>query len=734
MEKLSEKRMLLVNNYHKRMKNMLFKRFKECLEKDGLQVTAFFTYNFIKRHLRGEQKEPYEQWILDNEQDIYDTIPLMYNPLFSILVPVYNVKKEQLIECIESVQKQTYKNWELCLVDDASTIPEVHETLKRYEGKEKIKIHYRAENGHISRTTNDGLSMAEGEYIGLLDCDDVLAPNALFEMAKKLNENNKLDFIYSDEDLITEDGKKRFAPQFKSDWCPDTFLSCMYTNHFSIFRKSIAQKIGGYRIGFEGSQDYDFVLRFTEETREIAHIDKILYHWRAREESVASNPETKMYAYEAAMNAKKEALIRRGWNGEVEYLPQVYQSRIIYHYDKEPLVSIIIPSKDHSDYFARCVEGICEKTGYKNIEIIAVDNGSGQKEKQIYQQICNKYNVKYIYEKMEFNFSKMCNIGAENANGDYLLFLNDDIEVIDTKWLSRMVGHAMLPHIGAVGAKLYYPNQKTIQHIGVINRIIGPEHFWGKKPEDETGYRMLFEHNYAAVTGACLLVERKKYDLVQGWNEQFPVAYNDIDLCFKLVEQGFYNVVRCDSALVHHESISRGMDKIDAGKAERLKEDKERLYKLHPSFNQYDFFFSNHDLEIYNLPKLSVNETSIKLSELEKYSCSSTVQYYLDTVCDQRRKKIRVYGQFCLKGKSQNAWNQVEIYLIGKSRNYCIKTKKWYLPLEQNASSHKGDALSGFFGIIDGSELQSGEYKVILLGKYGMQRKKYSIDCGKVKI
>lgn len=713
---------------------MLFNRFKEVLKKDGLLVAAFFGYRYIGRHIGQGRKEPYEKWIQEHEQNIYHTTPLTYTPLFSILVPVYNVKKEQLIACIESVLQQTYENWELCLVDDASTMPEVKETLKAYEGQKKIKIHYREENGHISRTTNDGLSMAEGEYIGLLDCDDMLAPNALYEMAKKLNENKKLDFIYSDEDLITEDGKKRFAPQFKSDWCPDTFLSCMYTNHFSVFRRSIAEKIGGYRVGFEGSQDYDFVLRFTEETKEIAHISKVLYHWRAREESVASNPETKMYAYEAAMKAKKEALIRRGWNGEIEYLPNVYQSRVVYRYEQEPKVSIIIPTKDHPDYFARCIEGIFKKTDYKNMELIAVDNGSEQKNKQIYEKLCETYNVKYLYEKMEFNFSKMCNRGAEHAKGEYLLFLNDDIEIVDGKWLGRMVGHAMLPHIGAVGAKLYYPDMKTIQHVGVINTIAGPEHFWGRKPEDETGYRMLFEHNYAAVTGACLLVNRKKYDLVQGWNEEFPVAYNDIDLCFKLVEQGFYNVVRCDASLVHHESISRGMDKNDSEKAERLKQDKERLYQAHPSFEQYDFFFSNHDLEVYNLPTLPTKEISMDMSELKKYNDSASIQQYLDVVCDKRQKKIRVYGQLCLNGKRQNVWNQVELYLFGKQKNYCIKTRKWYLPLQEKSGSHKGDALSGFFGVIDGKKIETGEYSVIMIGTYGLQRKKYRIDYGKIEI
>ena len=713
---------------------MLFHRFKDILKKDGLLVTVFFVYRYIQRHIVQGKKEPYEQWILDQEQDIYDTIELSYTPLFSVLVPVYNVKKEHLTACIESVQRQTYKNWELCLVDDASTMPEVKETLKIYEGRKNIKVHYRNENGHISRTTNDGLSMAEGEYIGLLDCDDVLAPNALYEMAKKLNENRHLDFIYSDEDLITEDGKRRFAPQFKSDWCPDTFLSCMFTNHFSIFRKSIAQKIGGYRVGFEGSQDYDFVLRFTEQTREIAHIDKILYHWRAREESVAANPETKMYAYEAAIKAKQEAMIRRGWNGEVEYLPKVYQSRIIYHYTEEPLVSIIIPSKDHPDYLSRCIVGIRKKTSYKNIELIVVDNGSDQNNKRMYEDLCKKYASQYFYQEMEFNFSKMCNLGAKKAKGEYLLFLNDDIEIMDEKWLERMVGQAMLPHIGAVGAKLYYPDKKTIQHVGVINTVAGPEHFWGGKQEDETGYRMLFEHNYAAVTGACLLVNRRKYDLVKGWDEGFPVAYNDIDLCFKLVEQGFYNTVRCDSVLIHHESVSRGIDKIDFEKAERLKKDKKRLYQKHPSFEQYDYFFSNQNLEIYNLPTLSVKEISIDMSEIKQENSSSELQQYLDIVYDRIQKKIRVYGQFCLNGKSQNIWNQVNLYLVGTKKSYCIKTRKWYLASLQNDTSHKGDVLSGFFGVIDSKKLQSGEYQVIMIGKYGLQQKKYSISYGKMEI
>ena len=372
------------------------------------------------------------------------------------------------------------------MADDCSSWKSVKETLAKYEDNEKIKIVYRTENGHISRCTNSALEIATGEFVAFMDCDDVLRPNALYEVVKKLNENPKLDFIYSDEDKIDDDGFNRHMPHFKPDWSPDTLMSHMYTCHFGVYRRSIANEIGGLRAGYEGAQDYDFTLRFTEKTNKIAHIDKILYHWRERKESTALDPSAKPYIFEAAKKSKEDALARRGLKANLEMVDIMYQYRVNYISQTNPLVSVIIPSKDNYKVLKRCIETLYEITRYKNFEVILVDNGSNDENKKLYQGLADKYKFKYIYEKMDFNFSRMCNNGAKEAKGEYFLFLNDDIEIINEEWLERMVGHAELEHVGAVGAKLLYPNSKLIQHIGVINIANGPVssmRFAGISPE-----------------------------------------------------------------------------------------------------------------------------------------------------------------------------------------------------------------------------------------------------------
>ena len=519
-----------------------------------------------------------------------------YNPKISILVPVYNVLDRHLIPCIESVLNQVYTNWELCLADDCSSWDSVRETLAKYEGNEKIKIVYRTENGHISRCTNSALEIATGEFVAFMDCDDVLRPNALYEVVKKLNENPNLDFIYSDEDKIDDDGFNRHMPHFKPDWSPDTLMSHMYTCHFGVYRRSIANEIGGLRAGYEGAQDYDFTLRFTEKTNKIAHIDKILYHWRERKESTALDPSAKPYIFEAAKKSKEDALARRGLKANLEMVDIMYQYRVNYISQTNPLISVIIPSKDNYKVLKRCIETLYEITRYRNFEVILVDNGSNDENKKLYQGLADKYNFRYIYEKMNFNFSRMCNIGAKEAKGDYYLFLNDDIEIINEEWLERMVGHAELEHVGAVGAKLLYPNSKKIQHIGVINIANGPVHAFIGYNDDNIYYfgRNKIDYNWLVVTAACMLVNAAKFNKVNGFNEDMPVAYNDVELCFRLVEAGYYNVVRNDVILYHHESVSRGNDLKSEKKFKRLMAEQKHLYKLHPYFKNKDPFYSSN--------------------------------------------------------------------------------------------------------------------------------------------
>ncbi len=519
-----------------------------------------------------------------------------YRPLISILVPVYNVAPEILQACIDSVLAQTYPNWQLCMVDDHSTMPEMAQILHAYDADPRFKLRYREENGHIARATNDAMEMAEGEFIAFLDCDDVLCDNALEAMAARLNENPELDFIYSDEDKMTEDGSALCYPFYKPDWSPDYFLNIMYTCHFSLYRREIAMRIGGIPYGCDGAQDYAFTLRFTEETTpaRIAHIPQILYHWRLRVGSIAENPEAKPYAQTGVIKAKTDALARRGLSGDVEWIGDNFQYRVNYEWDPWPKVSAVVLSKDHPDVLRRCLASIREKTEYPDYEILVVDNGSCATAKAQYEALCAEMDAQYIYEKMPFNFSKSCNLGASKAAGGLLLFLNDDTEVISPVWMKRMAGQALVPHAGAVGAKLLYPGGTRIQHVGVVSLESGPGHAYGGADDAQ-----VFDYginrsdiNVLMVTGACLMVTREKFDEIGGWDERFPEAYNDCDFCMRLYEKGYFNCLRNDAVLYHYESLTRGSDVIRPAKKASMQAAWRLLYRLHPQFRGSDPFYN----------------------------------------------------------------------------------------------------------------------------------------------
>ena len=537
----------------------------------------------------------YEFWIFQNERDTKEVFRLDYEPMFSVVIPVYNTSDDILSACFDSVLSQTYKNFELLLVDDCSTMENVRPLLESYRKDPRVRIYYREENGHISKTTNDGINMAKGEFIAFCDCDDVLSENALFEFAKLLNENRDLDFIYSDEDKISEDGKIRHFPFFKPDWSPDLFMDIMYTNHLGVYRTRIVKRIGGLRSEFDGSQDYDFTMRFLEQTEDsrVGHIPKVLYHWREIKGSAATGVSAKPYVLQAMKKLKEETLFRRGLSGHVSFLEDMQQYVVVYDNRDNPLVSIIIPSKDNFDVLKQCIDSIRKNTVYPDYEIIVVDNGSSPKNKERIEAYLRD-KAAYIYEKMDFNFSKMCNIGATSAKGEYYLLLNDDIKIFQEDWLNIMVGHASLPHTGAVGAKLLYPDSDLIQHDGILNLPIGPSHTllqWDDKMAHYYG-RNRVNYNYIAVTAACLMVSAEKYRKVGGLNEDLPVAYNDVDFCFKLYEAGYFNVIRNDVRAYHYESLSRGSDDMTPEKQARQKNEMERLYKLHESLRKKDPFYS----------------------------------------------------------------------------------------------------------------------------------------------
>lgn len=510
-------------------------------------------------------KPDYFKWLKENEKsEPVETFD--YNPLISILIPVYNVDKNVFVECIESILNQSYQNFEICLCDDCSTKQETKDILKYYETKDsRIKIHYRNENGHISNATNDALNMASGEFVGLVDNDDVLTQNALYENVKALNANKELDFIYSDEDKLDTKGN-RCDPNFKPDYSPDSLMSLNYICHFSVLRTSIVREIGGFSVGLEGAQDHDLFLRFVEKTtpERIHHIPKVLYHWRMVEGSTSMTIENKEYAMEKGKMAIENAIQRRGLKGYVEKDVVSTYYRVHYEMEKEPSVSIIVPTRDYADITEACLKSVFEKTEYTNYEVILVDNNSVKEETfDLFERYKNMYsNFRVVKADMEFNYSAINNLAVRDSKADVIVLLNNDTEVISQNWLKVMVSYATLKHVGAVGPKLLYPDT-TVQHAGVIIGLGGvANHLYIGYDRNELGMygRLRVPYNYTAVTAACLAVERSKFDEVGGLEEDLMVAFNDMDLNMKLAAKGYYNVCVPHVELFHYESKSRGLD------------------------------------------------------------------------------------------------------------------------------------------------------------------------------
>lgn len=529
-----------------------FKVLKEKLKNLGVDSPYYNPFNL--KH--------YRLWLNKQPQTVYED--LKYNPLISIIIPVYNIKGNLLRDCLESVLNQKYENFEICIADDCSTNKETLDTLKEYENKDsRIKIMYRKKNGHISESSNSAISIATGEFIGFLDNDDLLTEDALYLVAKELNKDKTLDLIYTDEDKMDLDGNL-CEPFFKPDFSPDTLLSFNYITHFAVYRKSLVEKLGGLRSEYNGAQDFDLVLRVTEKTKKIAHIPKVVYHWRKVEGSTALKMSSKNYALEAGKKAIEDALKRRKIKGTVSILESMAHYIVEYDIEKEPLISILIPTRDFAKVTEKCLDSLYKKTVYKNFEVILINNGS--KEEQTYK-LFEKYNKKYdnfrvLDADIEFNYSILNNMAAKEAKGEYIVLLNNDTEIITPKWLNYMVGYAMQKHIGAVGAKLFYPDD-TIQHCGVVLGIANTaSHFGIGIPSDDNGpfARYAVPYDNGAVTAACLMINKEKFFEVGGLDEEMVVAFNDVLLNIRLLEKGYYNVCVPQAQLYHHESKSRGLD------------------------------------------------------------------------------------------------------------------------------------------------------------------------------
>lgn len=492
-----------------------------------------------------------------------------YMPKISIVVPLYKTPENYLKEMIESVKEQTYSNWELCLSDGSGSDSPIKNLLKTYEKEDKrIKVVYHNKSLHISDNTNAALEISTGDYIAFADHDDLLAQNALYECVSELNKDQNIEILYTDEDKVDMKGKEHFMPHFKTDFNIDMLRSANYICHLFIVKREIYEKAGMLNHEFDGAQDYDFVLRCVEQTDNIRHIPKILYHWRAHKNSTAENPESKKYAFRAGAKAIQAHYDRTGIQAEVKMMPYDGLYRTRYILKDSPLVSVVIPNKDHTEDLDKCIRSLEEKNKYTNIEYIIVENNSTDPETFVYyEKLESKYpKAKVVkWDKEGFNYPLINNFGVEHANGDYILFLNNDTEILVEDCIEEMMGYCMREDVGAVGARLYYEDN-TIQHAGVIVGLGGiAGHAFVGYDQDDPGYfrRIVTAQDYSAVTAACMLVKRKVFEEVGGFDEKFAVAFNDVDFCLKIRKAGYLIVYTPYAELKHYESKSRGYEDTD---------------------------------------------------------------------------------------------------------------------------------------------------------------------------
>ena len=563
-------------------------------------------YRYLKRHgmkqflirltERFQQEDiDYETWFGLNkatEKELQEQRknPPEHGPIISIVVPVYRTPEIYLREMIESVVNQTYGNWELCLADASPKGEQLRQDLKKIKGRKtrealmkipdgdteltsvireyqlkdsRIRYEILKENKSIAENSNAAMEMATGDFVGLLDHDDTLEPNALYEVARKICEDDRVDVVYTDEDKINSKGTKHLTPNMKPDFNLDLLRSNNYICHLFVVRRILMEKVGGFRKEFDGAQDYDFILRCTEEAEKIAHVHKVLYHWRTHEKSTSDNPESKIYAFHAGRRAVEAHLQRLGIQAEVEETCDLGYYRVKYPVIGSPMVSILIPNKDQLQTLKKCLKSIWEKTEYTNYEILIIENNSTEKETfEFYKKIDGRHHVRVLYWDKEFNYSSINNFGAAQAKGEYLLLLNNDTEVITKGWMKELLSHCQRPEVGMVGAKLYFPDN-TIQSAGTIIGMGGmADHAFVNMDRKKSGYmhRASIQVDMSGVTAACAMVKRAVYEEVHGLEEKMTVAFNDVDLGLKIVTAGYLIVFDPYAELYHYESKSRGVN------------------------------------------------------------------------------------------------------------------------------------------------------------------------------
>lgn len=552
-------------------------------------------YRYLKRHGLKQflirlierfqsQDIDYETWfglnkVPEGELERQKSVVFEKPVKISIVVPLYQTPERFLREMIESVCSQTYGNWELCLADASplteqdkkseagrkeSRTTKLSGIVKEYMDKdERIRYRILEKNGGISENTNEAIRMATGDFVGLLDHDDLLERDALYEIMERIAKNDETDLVYTDEDKINRKGTKHLIPNMKPDFNLDLLRSNNYICHFLVVRKSIIDQVGGFRKEFDGAQDYDFIFRCTEAARVVSHVPRVLYHWRTHSGSTSDNPDSKMYAFDAGKRAIEAHLDRMNVKAKVEETDDLGYYRIRYQLKETPMVSILIPNKDQKESLQKCLQSIWEKTEYENYEILIVENNSTKEETfAYYKEIDKKNRVRVLYWDREFNYSAINNFAAREAKGEYLLLLNNDTEVITKGWIKELLSNCARKEVGMVGAKLYFPDN-TIQSAGTIIGLGGlADHAFVNMSRKRAGYmhRASIQMNLSGVTAACAMVKRSVYEEVGGLEEKLSVAFNDVDLGLKIVTAGYLIVYDPFVELYHYESRSRGVD------------------------------------------------------------------------------------------------------------------------------------------------------------------------------
>ncbi|CAA6819936.1 MAG: Glycosyl transferase, group 2 family protein [uncultured Sulfurovum sp.] len=657
-----------VEHWHNVARTMTFKgRIKKVIKK---VIPPSLLHSLIKQDtienkpIEVEQSVPVNEYIYREPiytQKIEDALnSFKEQPLISIIMPVYNVDPKWLDLAIESIEKQWYSNWELCLADDKSTNQATLDYLTSLKNP-KIKVTFLEKNGNISIASNAALSLTSGTYVVLMDNDDEITPDALYEVIKSINETGA-EFIYSDEDKIEMDGSYS-DPHFKPDFAPDMFLSQNYLSHLGVIKKELITKVGGFTAGLEGSQDFDLYLKVLEHTNKIHHITKVLYHWRKIPGSTAAEYGEKSYAQEAGRKALVNAMERKGIKAEVKngQTPGTY--KVDYAIENTPLVSIIIPFKDMPELLTICVESILEKSTYDNFEIIGISNNSEKEETfdEMKRLTSLDGRIQFHEYNVPFNYSQINNYAVNTyAKGEQILFLNNDIEIITPTWIEEMLMYSQQKQNGAIGAKLYFPND-TIQHAGLImapKTIHSVILVYQGYPKDHYGYgsRLRCVNNYSAVTAACLMLKRSLFDQIDGFDAQnLSVAYNDVDLCLRLQEAGYNNIWTPYCEAYHHESISRGYE-VSRASVERREKEKFHLKQKHPNVFTMNDPYYNKNLTRFSLSS-DISESNKKTyQDVEGIDFEETI-YIQKKLHPKKHHRVTLFSHF-------DADNEVKPYVV----------------------------------------------------------------------